>query len=148
MKSFNSFRDYLRFTVAKQFVYKESGQPFEYRRSRLEKTGGVIASLIFRPGDYLLKNIRNPLFITAAVVVGIALTTLVFYPALFPVFLSAGTLKLGAFLLTESTLVGLCLRTLGRLNNQELMLAWIKKELDPIAPGSIIVAKGKNYEAK
>lgn len=140
MEHFDSFKNYLRFVVASNFVHKEDYRPFTYSKNRWEKIGEAIASPILKPGDYILKNIRNPLFITAVVIVGIALTTLVFYPALIPQCLALTTVsKAGGYLMIQSTIIGLCIRMLGRLHNQQLMSAWDKQDLQPINIGTTII---------
>lgn len=140
MKHFDSYKSYFGFALAREYAYIDSCRPFSYNKSRMEKIGEFIASPLLKPGDYVLKNMRNPLFITAAVIIGLALTTLVFYPALIPGLLafSAG-LKGLVFLLTQSSIVGLCMRTLGRLNNTQLMTAWKNREIQIVRVGSMIV---------
>lgn len=106
----------------------------------MEKIGEVLVSPYFKPGDFVLKNIRNPLFITAAVIVGLALTTLVFYPEVVPAIgIVALALKGWVFLLTQSAIAGLGLRTLGRLNNSDLMTSWSSRKLVPVPMGAVIV---------
>jgi len=140
MKHFASCKDYFRFVTAREFADAQTNAPFAYSKSRLEKVGEVLASPLARPGDYVLKNIRNPLFITAAVIVGLMLTTLIFYPAVIPGLLAiTSVLKAGAFALTQTALTGLCLRTLGRLNNSGLMAAWDSRQLQPVRLGAIIL---------
>lgn len=140
MKYFDTFKDYYRFATAREFVHKETCTSFPYRHNRMEKIGEVLVSPYFKPGDFILKNIRNPLFITAAVVMGLALTTLVFYPEVIPAIgLIALALKSWVYLLTQSAIAGLGLRTLGRLNNAELMSSWVNRKLQPVPMGAVIV---------
>jgi len=147
MKSFNSIRGYFQFALAREFVYQDSLSQFHYRQNKLEKVGAFLARPIFQPGDYLLKNIRSPLFITATVVAGIALTTLVFYPGVVPGLLGlANAIKLGVYAVTQSTIVGVCLRTLGRLNHRELMEAWAHQRITSVTLGSIVVQKNKGSQ--
>lgn len=141
MKYFDSLKSYFQFAAAREFVYKETCTPFSYLPNRLEKMGEILAKPLFHPADRFLKNIRNPLYITALVVGAIALTTLVFYPALFPGFVSlAYTIKFGAYVLTQSLILGFCLRTLGRLSHPHLMNAWTAGQLHPVTIGSVIVS--------
>lgn len=140
MKNFDSLKDYFRFALAREFVHRENCQSFSYKENFLEKIGGFTVKPLFHPSDYVLKNIRNPLFISATVIVGLALTTLVFYPALVPGLLTlTGALKFTGYLLTQSTIVGLGLRTLGRLHNDQLMTAWKHQLLLPINLGTEII---------
>lgn len=140
MLHFNSFKHYLRFVFAKEFVYKETLEPFLCKHNRWAKIGDLLAKPTFQPGDFILKNIHNPLFITATVIASLALTTIVFYPGVIPgLFTLANSLKIVAYALTQSTILGVGIRTLGRLSNTELMNAWDKQLLIPVALGSVIV---------
>lgn len=140
MKNFDSLSHYFRFALAREFVHGENYQPYRYKKNALESIGGFIVRPLFQPGDYILKNIRNPLFITATVIVGLALTTLIFYPAMVPGLLTiTSALKFTGYLFTQSTIIGLGLRTLGRLQNNELMAAWKNQIPLPINLGTEIV---------
>lgn len=140
MEHFASFKSYCRFAMAREFVHKETGSPFIYAKKRLEKIGDLLASPLIKPGDFVLKNIRNPLFVTAAVIIGLALTTLLFYPAIIPsLVLFTFTVKAGIFLLCQSTILGIGLRTLGRLGHPELMSAWDRQKLAPVPIGAILI---------
>lgn len=138
MKTFDSYKSYFSFVFAREFAELKAGRPFHYEKGRLEKVGEVFSSPSLKPGDYVLRNIRNPLFITATVIFALALTTFLFYPTFVPAFLINATgVKLTAFLLTQSTILGLCMRTLGRLNNSRLIAAWEGKHIRPVHIGSI-----------
>lgn len=145
INDFTSIKDYFRFVGAQQFAYKEGLRPFPLRKGLLEKLGGVFVKPVMQSGDYILKNVRNPLFLTAIVVSALALTTLIFYPTVFSgIFSIAPAIRLSAYILTQSTILGLCLRTLGRLNNLPLMQAWKNQELQPIPIGTIIISNEHN----
>ena len=144
MKFFNSFNEYFQFALAREFVQRETYEPIPLRQNKVEKWGGFLIKPLVQPGDFALRNIRNPLFITAIVIISLALTTLIFYPALIPAFILSDAVKLGLYVMTQSTIIGLCLRTLGRLNNQELIDAWTNKELVPVRIGSEIIRVQKN----
>ena len=140
MEHFDSFKDYFRFLGAKEFVYTDTKATFEYQQNLLEKTGRFLAYPIWHSGDFMIRNIRNPLFVTAIVAAGIALTTLLFYPSVFTgVLWGVGALKFPAYLITQSTILGVGLRTLGRLSNSQLMMSWDARQIEPLRVGSIIL---------
>lgn len=140
MKHFDSIGSYFRFVLAKDFLHKDTLAPVHYRKNFLERLGGKLAGPLLKPGDILLKNIRNPLLITALVVVSIALTTLVFYPGVYAAIVPmAKVVRFSLFCITQTTILGLGLRALGRLRDDVLMDHWIKREIVPLGIGSTVV---------
>lgn len=141
MKDFDSFSGYLRFATAREFTYTDQKETsFKYTKNRCEKIGDALATPVMRPLDFTARNSRNPLLIAALTVVGIFLSTLIFYPAVFAgVFTETVIvcLKAVAFTLTQTTILGLGLRTLGRLNNRELKDEWLKQRIIPQPLGSM-----------
>lgn len=141
MDHFSGFPDYIRFTFAKDFTWKEaSATPFKYTKNKYEKIGNLFTKPILKPIDFSLRNGRNPLFIIAMTIGALFSATLLFYPwvvaGVFTPAIAAG-IKATAFTLTQSSIVGLCLRTLGRLNNQELMQEWDQHRIAPRGIGSL-----------
>lgn len=138
MTHFNKFSDYLRFGWAQEFT--EGQHKFHYTPNNCERFGNFIAQPVLKPLDFTLRNSRNPLFIMALTIIAICATTVLFYPSIIAGFFSAIvliSLKIGLYSLLVTTITGLCLRTLGRLNNRILMDKWDKGEIVPQDPGMI-----------
>lgn len=137
---FDSYRQYAGFTFAREFFHRDSKEIFHYQKNVLEKAGGALTFVVLKPADKLILKIRSPLVVLSAVIIGIALTTILFYPAqsvavalyIFPPLVKTGprVLKMGAFFLLQSTILGLGIRTLGRLSNPELMGMWERRGSD------------------
>lgn len=138
MIHFDSFKDYISFATARKFVSAD-GETFKPQTGR-EKIGGFLAYPILKPAHFCMKNIRNPLMIAALTVSALFLSTLLFYPAtLSAILVAVPAIKLTAYLAVQTTIIGLCLRTLGRLGNKELMEKWDAGQLMPVGIGSLRV---------
>lgn len=145
---FDSCKDYFKFVWARDFYHLEQQKVIHYSPSRLEKAGRALLAPAFTPIDQLLRNIKNPLVITALTIMAIAIVTIAFYPA--TVITAVGTvlpfifniqpwmLKLTLFLAVELNILAIGMRTLGRLNNASLMQAWTRREIIPIMIGTQI----------
>jgi len=141
MEHFTSFGQYLKFSFAREFIYRdETKGDFSYNPNALEKLGGYLVAPLMKPSDSLLKNIRNPLVITALTIGAIFVATLVFYPAVVVSLLQNITvLKFAICSLVDVTILGLGLRTLGRLGvsgDNGLLSAWDKGEIIPVPIGA------------
>lgn len=144
---FGSLQEYGRFAMAKEFVHQGDGTNFAYQKNRLERLGEIILKPIFHPTDLFFRNIRNPLVILAMTATAIALVSIAFYPTQFMagVYTVAPFLKLAEpwmvkfalYVTTQSFILGLGLRTLGRQNNEALMTALRARGLAAIPLGSI-----------
>ena len=136
MDHFSGFRDYIRFAAARKFVTEEGAS---FKSANLpEKFGGYLVSPLLKPAHFCLKNIRNPLMIVALTVGALFASTLLFYPATLALIISGiPAIKLAGYFTVQTTITGLCLRTLGRLHNKELMEAWDARSLTPVGIGSM-----------
>ncbi|MBA3721061.1 MAG: hypothetical protein H0W88_01500 [Parachlamydiaceae bacterium] len=146
--TFNSVKDYGLFVGAKCFYDIRNGQEFAYRNNVFEKIGEGCISPFTIPTDVALLNIKNPLMITTLTIVAIAIVTIVFYPVQFlnvvstvaPFLLNikASSIKFTLFASSELLILGLGIRTLSRLFNDNLMAAWTRREIIPISIGTEI----------
>lgn len=137
MKHFENFTSYVRFVGAKEFIAKEDS-PFVHHFNWAERVGSVLIAPFSKPSDYAIRNIRNPLFILSMTLTALFFTTLLYYPKVVStVVVGAPFLRFVAFILTESAILGICLRTLGRLQNRKLMNEWDAKNLIPLPIGAL-----------
>lgn len=138
--SFSSAGEYFRFIGAKEFVNCDKGDTFDYPTNALEKIGNALSKPVLATTDLGLRNIRNPLVITAITIAVIALITLVFYPVtvagVIAFSIQPWVLKLSFYLIAQITTLGIGLRALGRLNNNAIAVAWNAKTILPIQIGS------------
>ena len=150
LKHFDSLKDFGRFVFAKEYCLRETNEPFVYQKSFAEKIGDVFLIPTMRPRDLVLRNLNNPIFIMSMVILGIALTTIAFYPTQFALVasmvmpamikLSPATIKFGLYIFTNMTIIGLFLRTWCRLNPEgELVKNWEKGNLRAVAVGEELV---------
>jgi len=138
--AFSSTRDYFGFISCREFVSSDSGNSFSYSKNTLEKIGEAMCKPIFGTADIGLRNIRNPLVITAITITIIAAITLVFYPGTFAALstlaIQPWMVKFGFYLISQTTVLGVGLRGLGRLNNDAVAAAWNAKTIIPIPIGA------------
>lgn len=146
MNYVNPLTNYLRFAFAREFQ-SANEEPFIHQKGLLEKVGGILVSPFFRPCDGLLKNIKEPFMITALTVSAMGLTTLFFYPeesvnALhtllpFTAYIQPKLVKFAVFLGSETIILGLGLRTFGRLSNKALVEGFENKTIVPLSLGTV-----------
>ena len=146
---FNSFSHYFQFAFAKEFRMAETGEKFEYAKTVLEHAGRVLTKPLLGLGDHSLMNLTNPLMIVALTTASAVAVTIAFYPkqlmdAISKVVppvrkIKAEHVKLGLFILVEATILGIGLRTFGRLSNSSLMAAWTQRTIMPILLGTVVI---------
>lgn len=144
---FETYKDYFRFAGAKSF-FTSGGDQFVYPKNLAERLGDKLLNPVFKPTDFMMRNIKNPLFIVILTVVAVALVTLAFYPtavvaaagAVIPAvfYIQPWMLKLGLYAVVQSTIFCLGMRTIGRMKNPVLVQAWNSRELVPIPMGAIV----------
>jgi len=147
-RGFTSWADYGHFSFAREYV-TQAGEPYAYDRNWLETIGHAMAWPVLQPANFIAREIQNPLVILALTVSAIALATIAFYPTQF--FGALSTIapflskfhpwmaKFALFLCIEITIAGIGLRTLGRVTNDDLMLAWTNREIRPLHIGAVAV---------
>jgi hypothetical protein len=143
---FPSWPNYFKFTLANEFVEKESGNIYHIKKGVLDRIANIICWPVLAPLNFFLREIKNPLVILSLTITLVALATLIFYPAQFMgaactilPFLShvkPWMVKFAVFLAVQMTIIGIGLRALGRLNNQELRHRWDALEICPIFIGA------------
>ena len=146
---FSSIRDCFRFVSCREFWHQTVSEgPFSYEKSRAEKLGDLLIRPVFKNADSALKHIREPYMITALTLAALGTVTLVFYPEQCAEFLTdtipigavvkPWMVKFGVYLGTEATILGIGMRTIGRLSNLDLMSAWREKRVFPVPIGTIV----------
>lgn len=143
----SSFFEYTKFVMAKEFRYSDNIQN-RYPPSKLESASNYILAPLKYCVDGALKNVYKPAFIAAINVVGIGVITTLIYPdqtfgiiqaGCSPFFnLNPSMLKLGVYLISESVLTLMFLRSMSRLNQTELRILWKEKAVIPIQLGMVV----------
>jgi len=147
---FGSWRNYFRYILARKFIPFEKNQEdtftnankvleYQYQTNILEKIGQFISRPIIEPLSFVVKHIQNPLFIIALTITAIALVTIGFYPnyfilvaaKVFPLILKLQPwmIKLGLYCVLLITILGIGIRGLGRVCNEELLKKWHEKKI-------------------
>jgi hypothetical protein len=141
MEHFETFASYVHFSLARDFNVKDDSQtPYLYPKNNCEKVGNLLSKPVLAPLDFSMRHGRNPLFIMALTIVGVFTATMLFYPAVVAGVISVTALlviKIAAFTLIQTSIIGLGLRTFGRLNNPQLMDAWDRQNIAINKFGSI-----------
>lgn len=143
---FTSWSNYFSFALAQDFVEKETFSHPQITKNFCEKCGHLISQPFVAPANFLLREIKNPLVISAITISLIAAATLIFYPTqfvaaattLFPflVKIKPWMIKLGLFTCVEITITAVGIRALGRLLNKELLHAWQSQKIIPVHIGA------------
>lgn len=143
---FSSCRNYFQFLFAKGFTL--DNKLFAYSQNCLERAGSFLIAPTLGVADLTGQNIRNPLVSTAALIVAIAIVTICFYPVHFinavgyvcPILLkiTPQMAKGVVFALSQTTIVGVCLRALGRMTNRSLCIQWNARKIVPLPIGTSI----------
>lgn len=140
ISGFDSITGYWKFVNAKEFTKKdEFDTAFAYKKNLCERIGGILVYPILQPVDFSIANSRNPLMILTLTICALFATTVIFYPSVIAgMFIISGTIiKAVFFTLTQTMILGIGLRALGRLNNSSLMNEWEKDHLNTQAIGTI-----------
>lgn len=144
---FNTVREYVRFAAAREFWHAEDDEGgFGYQKTTIEKIGDVLLPGL-KLSDGALKRIREPSVIVVSTIAALSIATVMFYPEkctevflrAFPVasMIKPWAVKLAVFVVAELHIIGLGLRTYGRLDNAPLMQAWRNKTVLPIPIGAV-----------
>lgn len=149
---FQSFSEYWKFAWAREFRDIGNQERVVYAKTRLERLGDMMTYPVMKIADYALLNIRNPLMILSVTLTAIIGVTILFYPAelmrivtrLVPLAqkLKPWMVKGAGYVVLQTTIVGIGLRTLGRLDpSGELWNRWnhSPRQVIPIAVGTQIV---------
>lgn len=152
---FHSFNEYWRFVWAREFCDAATHERVDYAKTRLEKLGDFMVYPIMRGTDHALRNIRNPLMILSVTLTALVAVTILFYPEEFmgtiartiPFALNLKPWMIQAALFTtiQTTILGVAVRALGRLDpSGPLWARWNlePREIRPIAVGTQIVRAG------
>ena len=133
------------FVFAKEFRKKSTGEIHQYPQNRLESVGNNLRWMLGRSTDLLLREIKNPITIIALTSLALFSVTIAFYPSsalllaakLLPPLshLKPWMLKLTLYIATQSTILGVGLRSLGRFNNEALFRSWKRSELEAVFIG-------------
>ena len=154
---FDSFSEYWRFAWAREFWDVENRHRIQYAKARLERLGDFLTYPVMRIADHSMRNIRNPLMILSVTLTAILAVTILFYPKELIQFVSRAIplaqqmqpwmVKAALFTTVQVTILGLGLRTFGRLNpSGELWLLWnhSPRQVVPIAVGTEVIQRGRD----
>lgn len=146
--AFNSCRDYLNFTFAKEFLYANDPEQ-KFPVSKVEALAHKALRPLQYPIDKVLKNIKEPGYIAAICVTLLGVNTMLWYPdktlealqaVCSPVFdLETWMLKFGAFLTSETVITALMVRTMARLHDTALVQAWKDHQVFHVHMGTKVI---------
>jgi|GEM_PF-1599197 len=149
---FNSFSEYWHFASAREFRDIDQHQRVIYAKTRLERLGDLLVYPFMKIVDHAMQNIRNPLVIISITLTAIVAVTILFYPEEFMRVIARAIpmadqikpwmIKAALYTALETTIVGIGLRTFGRLNpSGDLWRLWapVPREIIPIVIGTQIV---------
>lgn len=149
---FHSFREYWQFAWAREFRDVHTHERVIYAKTRLEQLGDFLVYPVMRVADHTMRNIRNPLMILSVTLTAILAVTILFYPEELMKLVVKGIpiaqkfkpwmVKAALFTAFQVTILGIGIRTLGRLDpSGELWNLWNQgpRDIMPIAVGTQIV---------
>jgi hypothetical protein len=142
---FNSWSHYFSFALARQFI-PAPGQRLEHEENCVEKVGGSMAALVIKPLDCFLQKITHPVVLLALTVAALGCVSIAFYPVytlqvattIFPFlkYITAAHIHAALFIILQTSIGGLGVRTLGRLHNQPLLTAYQRATLVALPIGA------------
>jgi hypothetical protein len=149
---FTSFSEYWRFAWAREFRDIDTHERIEYAKTRLEQLGDILVYPTMRISDHAMRNIRNPLMILTVTLTAILAVTILFYPEQLMRGIARALpmaeqvkpwmIKAALYTALQGMIVGICLRTLGRLDpSGELWDLWDQspREIVTVSIGTVIV---------
>lgn len=146
---FNSWQDYSRFALAREFAECDTGLVYKHQSNLATQGGALLSAPFLCTIDKVLSQFRNPSMIAALTTAALIATAFVFYPAstwatattIFPFLrlVTANHLHFALFTLSQMAIAGLGLRTLGRLSDRELLAAFQQKRIEPVPMGAVFI---------
>lgn len=143
---FPSWSNYFSFSLAKDFVEKESLSPLSIEKNFLENIGHFVSRPVLNPINFLLREIKNPLVILFITILLIGASTLVFYPVhcmtmviTFLPFLGQiqpWMVKFFLFISLQTTILAIGVKALGRMFNKKLLDAWRSQKIIAVHIGA------------
>lgn len=151
---FQSFSEYGKFVWAREFRDVQTQEKILYAKTRLERFGDGLAYPIMRVADHSMRNIRNPVMIFSVASTCIVAVTILFYPAeliqivtrVIPMAkkIQPWMIKVALYTVLQTTILGVGLRTLGRLDpSGALWNAWnhFPRQILPVAIGTQVIRR-------
>jgi hypothetical protein len=133
------------FAYAKGFRDIRTQEEHQWKKNRLELIGSALRWGVGNLADILLKEIKNPTTIVGLTSLALLGVTIVFYPStvlvvtakVFPLVLKIKPwmLKMALYILAQTTIAGIGIRTYGRLSNRQLVHDWKQGYLESIYIG-------------
>jgi hypothetical protein len=146
LNHFTSFHDFGRFIWARQFVDTQTNSVI-VSKNRCERLGDLLTAPLLTPIDIATRNMYDPKVIISAVMISLAAISIAYYPdktigvisKAIPkaVELAPSTLRFAMFCWMQISIIGLGLRTWGRLDpNSPLLQKWDANQVLSIPLGS------------
>lgn len=147
-------RDHLRFVSAREF-WRVDGSEGSCSRNKnwIERAGDILLAPYTSSTDRVLRDIDKPYMVTALTLAALGIATLVYYPeqtaelalkvAPLKDYVMPWMVKFGVYIATESVILGVGLRTLGRQSDRELVSDWRGGRVVAIPLGSDGISLGR-----
>lgn len=133
------------FAYAKGFRNIETHKDFLWKKNRAEHFGTALRWGVGHVADVLLKEIKNPIMIVGLTSLALLGVTIAFYPGtllavtakVFPIAFKVKPwmVKMALYILVQTTIAGVGIRTFGRLSNETLVREWDSGRLRAIHLG-------------
>ncbi len=149
---FDSWKHYFSFAMAREYAapQRQGQEPITppHQPNSVERVGHSLAAVVISPLDAVLRGIRNPLVVVSTALVLIFLASIAFYPVQtwglvttvlpFVSKIQAHHIQAVCYGVSQVVILGLGVRTIGRLSNEALMRAYRAKEVVPVPIGAIL----------
>ncbi|HEY4255411.1 MAG TPA: hypothetical protein VGM34_03585 [Chlamydiales bacterium] len=146
---FNTWREYFSFTLAREYMSRDTGELFSFQPGYLERAGKVFSFVVLTPLDAFLRGIRNPLVILSLTMISLFFVSIAFYPvqtwalasSAIPLIkgIKSSHIQAACYLVSQGLILGLGLRAVGRLSNQSLMDAYRAGSIVPVPIGARVI---------
>ena len=141
-KGLSRLKKHFQFVVAKNFQNKD-GSSFLYSLSLCERLGKILLVPFTFPLEFLLSFFSWQIVLMIITMTALVMASIFYYPDqiakviswIVPL-ISREQAKFLCYLWIQCYLIGMLLRTLGRLSNPVLKNAWISGNLQAILPGA------------
>ncbi len=147
VSGFDSFRDFAVFALAREFSGDEPAKPDPQQSNWLICSGETLTKATLLPLDFALRQLKNPSMAVVFTIAALVAASVFFYPLQTAAavqlicpwarHIARWQIRLLGYSAIQLGILGLGIRTLGRLNDPKLMEAYRLKTVAPISIGSV-----------
>lgn len=141
-----SWKVFKEIAFAREFVDGKTNEPYP-------DSGGFLCNITLKPLDFLMREFKKPMVIVALTVAMLFFSSIIFYSAatmalmcrIFPFLrvVHPHHVKAVLFAVSQITILGMGLRMMMRLSDDELIRRLHSRRLIPLSIGTVILDKNR-----